>query len=296
MDLWILLSLLALTANAAKVLIVKLFCRDIDSRLLVFAGRLVSAAVLLPILLVTCRGLPADPLFWLVIAVTAVLTAVASVLYTQAVQHGTLTIVLPTQAAVPVLSLMTLWIGWSETPSPRSAVLMTVSMVCLAYALWAQAPRSGKPADGYQFVVYALIAAILFGVTTILDRVAIARVAFGALAYSACWNLASTILMGVQCFHAGVFRLGILDRKSAGSVGLYSAAVLAAFYTQQYAVQLSLSVPGGVVHVKSIVMLHLPVVMLAGYLVLKEKISIRSLISGLLALAAGWLLIRDLAG
>lgn len=295
MDLWILLSLLALAANAAKVLVVKLFCRDIDSRLLVFSGRLVSAAVLLPVLIVTCHGLPMDGIFWFVIAITAILTAVASVLYTQAVQHGTLTIVLPTQAAVPVLSLITLWIGWSETPSLRSAVLMITSMVCLAYALWAQAPRNGGHDDCRRFIVYALIAAILFGVTTILDRVAIARVAFGALAYSACWSLASTVLMGVQCFHAGVFRLGILDRKIAGSVGLYSAAVLGAFYAQQYAVQLSLSIPGGVVHVKSIVMLHLPVVMLAGYLALKEKISPRSLIAGLLALAAGWLLIHDVA-
>lgn len=294
MELWILLSVLALVANAAKVLIVKLFCRDIDSRLLVFAGRLVSAAVLLPVLMISYHGIPLDGPFWAVIAVTAVFTAVASVLYTQAVQHGTLSIVLPTQAAVPVLSLMTLWIGWSETPSPRSAVLMTVSMICLAYALSAQAPRSGQNPDGRRFVVYALIAAVLFGVTTILDRVAIARVAFGALAYSACWNLASAALMAVQCFHARLFRSPGRLRRDLGPILLYSAAVLAAFYTQQYAVQLSMAVPGGVVHVKSVVMLHLPVVMLAGYLVLKEKISPRSLIAGLLALAAGWLLIRDL--
>ncbi len=295
MQLWILLSLLALVANAAKVLIVKLFCRGIDSRLLVFSGRLVSTLVLLPVLMISYRGVPSDGLFWAVIAVTAILTAVASVLYTQAVQHGVLTIVLPTQAAVPVLSLVTLWVGWSETPSPRSAVLMTVSMICLAYALSAQAPRSERNPDGRRFVVYALIAAVLFGVTTILDRVAIARVAFGALAYSACWNLASTVLMGVQCRQAGLFRSATLLGPNIGPILLYSVAVLAAFYTQQYAVQLSLSIPGGVVHVKSIVMLHLPVVMLAGFLGLKEKISPRSLIAGLLALAAGWLLIRDIA-
>jgi drug/metabolite transporter (DMT)-like permease len=294
-QLWILLSLLALVANAAKVLIVKLFCRGIDSRLLVFSGRLVSTLVLLPVLMISCRGVPSDGLFWTVIAVTAILTAIASVLYTQALQHGVLAIVLPTQAAVPVLSLVTLWIGWSETPSPRSAVLMTVSMICLAYALSAQAPRSERNPDGRRFVVYALIAAVLFGVTTILDRVAIARVAFGALAYSACWNLASTILMGTQCFHAGLFRRSGRLWGDAGPILLYSAAVLSAFYTQQYAVQLSLHIPGGVVHVKSIVMLHLPVVMLVGYLGLKEKISTRSLIAGLLALAAGWLLIRDIA-
>jgi drug/metabolite transporter (DMT)-like permease len=294
-QLWILLSLLALAANAAKVLIVKLFCRGIDSRLLVFSGRLVSTLVLLPVLMISYRGLPSDGLFWAVIAVTAILTAVASVLYTQALQQGVLAIVLPTQAAVPVLSLVTLWIGWSETPSPRSAVLMTVSMICLAYALSAQAPRSERNPDGRRYVVYALIAAVLFGVTTILDRVAIARVAFGALAYSACWNLASTVLMGVQCRQAGLFRSATLLRTNIGPILLYSGAVLAAFYTQQYAVQLSLSIPGGVVHVKSIVMLHLPVVMLAGYLWLKEKISPRSLIAGLLALAAGWMLIRDIA-
>ena len=143
---------------------------------------------------------------------------------------------------------------------------MTVSMICLAYALSAQAPRSERNPDGRRFVVYALIAAVLFGVCTILDRVAIGRVAFGALAYSACWNLASTVLMGTQCHHAGLFRSADRFRADAGPILLYSAAVLAAFYTQQYAVQLSLSIPGGVVHVKSIVMLHLPVVMLAGYL------------------------------
>lgn len=295
MQLWILLSLLALAANAAKVLIVKLFCRGIDSRLLVFSGRLVSTLVLLPVLISTSGGIPTDGPFWLVIAITAILTAVASVLYTQALQHGNLTIVLPTQAAVPVLSLVTLWVGWSETPSSRSAVLMTVSMICLGYALAAQAPRPGQNPDGRRFVVYALIAAVLFGVTTILDRVAIARVAFGALAYSACWNLASTVLMGVQCRQAGLFKSSIMFRTNVWPILLYSAAVLAAFYAQQYAVQLSLSIPGGVVHVKSIVMLHLPVVMLVGYLALKEKISPRSLIAGFLALAAGWLLIQDIA-
>ncbi len=60
---WILLSLIAMTANAAKVLTVKLCCQGIDSRLLVFVGRAVSAAVLFPVLLVTGDSFPSDKVF-----------------------------------------------------------------------------------------------------------------------------------------------------------------------------------------------------------------------------------------
>ncbi len=71
--------------------------------------------------------------------------------------------------------------------------------------------------------------------------------------------------------------------------------VVTAFYTQQYAVQRSLAIPGGVVHVKSIVMLHLPVVMITGYFLLGESISPRARGAGILALVAGWCLIRNVA-
>jgi drug/metabolite transporter (DMT)-like permease len=219
----------------------------------------------------------------------------ASVLFTEAVKRGLLSIVLPTQAAVPVFSLLTLWIGWSETPSLKSILLMIISMACLAYSLSLSRSEMGNRGSGWIYGIYSIIAAVLFGICTILDRVAIIRVAHGALAYSACWNLVSAGLMGIQCFHAGVFKTGQGFRWRIGPLGLYSGAVLAAFYAQQYAVQLSLSIPGGVVHVKSIVMLHLPAVMIAGFFILGETLSPRARMAGILALITGWLLIRDVA-
>ncbi|AQT68438.1 phosphonate utilization associated putative membrane protein [Anaerohalosphaera lusitana] len=292
MPVWVLFSLVAMVGNVAKVLVVKRFCQDVDSRLVVLSGRVVSAAVLMPVLVWRFGGVPTDAGFWGTIAVTAVFTAVASVLLTEAVKKGPLAVVMPVQAAVPVFAMGALVVIYHELPGWDAVVLIGVSMAAIAYTLWASYADKRAAGDRRMvFAVYSVIAAGIFGVCTILDRVAISQVADGALAYSACWNLVSAGIMAGETVRARV-RVRGMGRKNAAAVGMYAGAVLVAFYAQQYAVQRSLEIAGAVVNVKSVVMLHLPVVILAGVLFFGERVSRRVLVGGLVAVAAGIWLVR----
>lgn len=290
---WVLFSLLAMGAEVGKVLAVKHLCQGINSRIVVLASRVVSAAVLIPVLFMMGIGFPADVIFWVVIVATSLITAVASVWMTDAVKFGNLTAVMPMQAAVPVFSLLTLWTGWHERPEKtESIVLMLLSMAAVGVTLYAA--NRDKTSGGKPFyTILSLSAAILFGVTTILDRTAIARVAQGAIAYSACWNLFSAFLMASETIRTKTWQ-GVRLFRSWMPLAAYSLAALAAFISQQYAVQMSLAIPGAVVHVKSIVMLHLPVLVVLGLLVFRERPRPLTLAASLSAIALAFLLVRSL--
>jgi drug/metabolite transporter (DMT)-like permease len=289
---WILFSVLAMLANVGKVLTVKYCCGGIDSRVVVFCGRLVSATVLLPLLWISGIGFPTDGVFWLVIVATSLMTAVASVSFTDAVKFGKLTVVMPMQAAVPVFSLLTLWAFWKELPKSASIVLMLLSMAAVAWTLYADS--RDKTTNGKMvFAWLSLVSAVLFGVSTILDRVAVARLVQGALAYSACWNLFSALLMGLEVWRTkGNWQ--IHWNKSWPVLAVYSAAALSAFFFQQYAVQLSQAMSGAVVHVKSIGMLYLPIVVLIQSLTLTERPKPMTLAAGFSAIVLSILLVRSL--
>ena len=287
------LSCISLAANTAKVLIVKRLCAGIDSRLVVLAGRTLSAAVLLPILLMQRSALPTGGLFWGATLAAAVVTAFASVLFTEAVKKGPLALVIPAQAAVPVFTLLTLWLAAHESPSAQAVILMLLSMAAVAWMLYANYRREDTSHRRTFFAALSLIAAVLFGVSTVLDRVAIAHAVCGALAYSACWNLLSAVLLGISCLRTPAGRSSLSIRPAALTpLALYALSVLAAFFAQQLAVQYSLAIPGAVVNVKSIVMLHLPVVLLAGILLFGERINRQAAIAGILALILGLALLR----
>jgi drug/metabolite transporter (DMT)-like permease len=290
---WVLFSLLAMTAEVGKVLAVKHLCRGINSRIVVLSSRVVSAAALTPILFVCGVGFPVDAIFWVVIVVTSLITAVASVWMTDAVKFGNLTAVMPMQAAAPVFSLLTLWLGWHETPEKaESIVLMLLSMAAVGVTLYA-ANRDKTSGGNPFYTVLSLAAAILFGVSTILDRTAIGRVAQGALAYTACWNLFSAFLMAAETARTKAWQ-GVLLSRSWLPLTVYSLAALAAFISQQYAVQQSLAISGAVVNVKSIVMLHLPVLVVLGMLVFRERPKPLTLAASLSAIALAFLLVRSL--
>jgi len=282
---WVLLSVVSLAANAAKVLIVKRLCGGIDSRLVVLAGRSFSAVVLLPILLFQSHAFPTGVVFWGVTIAAAVITAFASVLFTEAVKKGPLALVIPAQAAVPVFTLLTLWLSAGQSPPPTAVVLMLVSMAAVAWMLFANYRHESGTHRQTFFAALSLLAALLFGVSTVLDRTAIACAAYGALAYSACWNLLSAMLLGLECVRTPAGRAALsLRRMDRVPLLLYGLSVLAAFFTQQLAVQWSLDIPGAVVNVKAIVMLHLPVVLLAGLLWLGERICRQAVLAGIIAL------------
>ncbi len=291
MPLWIVFSLSAMLCEVAKVLIIRKLCTGIHSRLVVLASRLISAAILLPMLFICGIGFPLDGMFWLVILTTALITFAGSIWITEAIQFGNLTIVMPMQAAVPVFSLLTLWLGWHETPKNESVLYMLLSMAAVGWTLYA-ANRDKSSAGKSIYTLLSLAAAVLFGISTILDRVAINRIAQGALAYTACWNLFSAFLMAGETYRVKAFQK--LTVRTAVPLLLYGLAATGAFLTQQYAVQYSKTIAGAVVNVKSLVMLHLPIIVLLGLVALKERPKPMTLTASLSAILLAFLLVRSL--
>jgi hypothetical protein len=129
-----------------------------------------------------------------------------------------------------------------------------------------------------------LIAAVLFGLSTVLDRVAIATVMNGALVYSAYWNLVSAVLMMPKFYLTRKF--GQKTSIFQAPIAFYALLTLVAFVCQQFAVQYSLMIPNGVTFVKTIVMTHIALVALVGIFILKEQTHQKVLFAGLITFLA----------
>lgn len=290
MSFWIVMSLAAMAANAGKVLTIRRFCGGVDSTLLVLCSRALSAVVLLPILILTGNSIPLSPVFWGVVAITAIITAVASVLLTEAIKKGTMAAVMPAQATVPIFMLVFLVVCFGEHPSARSIFWTVAAVGCLGATLYFSSPAKTHSKTTV-FTGFSIFAAVLFGIGTVLDRTAITAAAGGALAYSACWNFTSAVILGAQCWRKRIN--WHVSKKDVAAVLVFSLLALGAFFCQQYAVQLSALLAGGVVNVKTIVMLHLPIVVAANYLIFSEKCSKRLLFFGFLTIVCGIALINS---
>jgi hypothetical protein len=291
MNYWILLSLIAMLASTAKVLCVKLACRDVDSSILVLSSRIFAAVCLLPVIMKI--GFPTSPLFWIVVAVTALLTAFASVIYTESVKKGPLELVMPAQALIPVFMLIVMALSSGKLPSKISSVFIILTAIALALMLYFDSDFKKSASSVNLYAILSLVAAAIFGITTVLDRTAIAAVANGAIAYSACWNFASIIVLATYCAAKKTISFKSVASNHFGIIA-FSMTSLAAFFFQQYAVQKSLDVAGGVVNVKTIVMLHLPIVVICGSFLIIRRRSPLSITFGLLAITFGIALINTL--
>jgi drug/metabolite transporter (DMT)-like permease len=284
LELWVIMSMIAMLANFGKVLLVKKKCQQIDSWLLVFYARLVSALVLLLLLYFLDYKIPTSITFWGVTLVTALLTMAASILYVESIKKGQLSVVVPIQASVPLFMIMVTTIAYHEMPNRHALLSILVIVISIGYIL-VVTTKSVTLSKSVNFsVLLSLVAAALFGISTVLDRVAIATVVNGAVVYSAYWNLISALLMVPQ------FLLTKKAKKTnfafRAPIAIYSFLTLMAFVFQQLGVQYSLAINNGVTYVKTIVMIHIALVALAGIFMLKEKTRRGVLVAGLITLMA----------
>lgn len=286
MNWWIFFALIAMLANAGKVFVINKLCQGISSRLLVLVSRIISAIFLLPIL-ISMGSWPRDWGFWTVVIITSIFTATASILYTKAVKDGRLSVIMPMQTAVPVFAFLTLVVIYKELPNTSSIVFMFLSMAALGYTLHECYLSKDKGDGKFYLVLYSLVAAVIFGVCTILDRIAISRVGNGAMAYSACWNMVSVAVVSIECLRAGNLKIATISRGKWAGILTFAMLNLVAFYFQQLGVEKSLGISGAVVNVKAIVMLYLTVVIIVEHFTFKKATNIRVLIGGLIAIISG---------
>jgi len=282
--LWVVMSLFAMLATFGKALVVKQQCQQIDSWVLVFYARLTSAIILLLLLYFLDYEIPTSLTFWGVTLVTAVLTIGASILYVESVKQGLLSVVVPIQASVPLFMIVVTMAVFQEIPNPQALFSILLIVASIGYILIAttQTRKLNKSPVLNGAVLFSLIAAALFGLSTVLDRVAIATVMNGALVYSAYWNLVSAILMMPKFY----LKLGQKTSIFQAPIAFYALLTLVAFVCQQFAVQYSLMIPNGVTFVKTIVMTHIALVALVGIFILKEQTHQKVWFAGLITFLA----------
>lgn len=298
-------------ANAGKILVTKTAARDADPRTLVLSARLAAAAVLLPLFPLLGLPWPTSPWFWGIVLLTALLTALASTVLSWTVQRGPLGIVMPMQATLPVWMVLMLAALGKEPIPPAGWAGVLLSAASLAVVLaerprtpartppggvlledeWVDEPATTPkdanrnttrlrttepeptertPTPAWMYGAASLGVAVVLAACTLLDRSAIAAAVAGGLVYSACWNLVSTgVMLLTQTVRPSA------ERQPWGAILAFAACGLVAFVAQQVAVEWSQTIPGGVLHVKLIVMLHLPVVTLVGAFGLGERLSYR---------------------
>ncbi len=288
MEIWIIVSLIAMLASVGKVMLIKTCCRSVDSWWLMFAARMLPAILLLPLLFLLDFNILQPGVFWGATLAAAVLTIAASLLYIEAVKQGVLSVVTPLQATVPVFMMVCTWLVYDELPSLLSLLfmLMIVGSVSLVMYASVSAKNSAGKQRSQRALGYSLSAAALFGVSTVLDRVAIGAVSHGALVYTACWHWVTLGLLSIWLWrkrHQLATNVGLWRPAVAG----YVLLALTAFLAQQYAVQASLALDNGVTYVKTIVMAHIVIAAAIGIYYFNERVGPGVWWANLLTLAGG---------
>ena len=283
---WVIMSLFAMLANFGKVLIVKQKCQHINSWLLIFSARFVSAIVLLLLWYFLDYQIPTSLTFWGITLVTALLTMGASILYVESIKKGQLSVVAPIQASVPLFMIIVTMVAYHEMPNRQALMFILLIVASIGYILFVTTQKQLMTLSnslGFS-VLLSLSAAALFGLSTVFDRIAIATVVNGALVYSTFWNLVSALLMIPHFYFIIKVKKKPLEFKVP--IAFYAILTLLAFVFQQFAVQYSLEMENGITYVKTIVMTHIALVALAGIIILNEKTTRGILVAGLITFVA----------
>lgn len=302
---WPLFVIAAATFSAARYSIIRHSLRETPSLAIAFASRAFALVVLLPMLGFIPLVIPGDAAFIGVTALTAVLTAVASVLQYHAMRRSALADTIPWLALVPLFMLVSVYFLYDEVPG-----MLSLAGVCILsggvwlYARGRTTVPSGPaaPRDARRATLAMLGSTIIIGLTTALDRIPIASARTidpdaGAFSYTFIWHVFSAVVF--------MAALPFVGRSSASLAGagrrlwfqralwLQAMASGVAFLLQMQAVSISIAeqIPAGVVLVKAVSLLQLPLAMLFGQIVLKERISLLRGAGSLVMLAGAVIII-----
>jgi len=287
---WILLSLNAAFFFALRYVVIKKYLPGVSSVVLAFTGRLTGLVMLLPLLLWQDAPVGNVFLFWSVVAATSILTAAASLMQLHAVKKHDLSSSIPFLSFVPLFMIAGVYVLFGETPTLRS--LAGIVMLALgAYVLNMErgmaltAPFSALAANrgGMLFLGVALI----FGVTTSLDRVAIDTAGGGGFAYSLYWHLFSVVLFAMIFMNRAKAPGYVREiRRSVVPLVVQGAFSIIAFYSQMTAVELAKNVEANVIYVKGLTMMQLFIGVMFGVTLFGER-NAPSRIAGSLLMIGG---------
>jgi uncharacterized membrane protein len=282
---WIFWALLSAAATAARQLYIKQWCATIPAEVLIFATRLLGCCMLVPGLLMRPVTFGKPMLFALIVSVTVVVTAVATIIQVGVIQKS------PISKSVPVLSFTPLFmVPWTILllhESPTALVLAGLCLSCSgAYLLHQEAGMTILQPMARFFKTKSSLAmlavAVMLGCTTACDKIGIQ--ASTVFTYTLVWTLVSAMVMGIIAFthNPGIMVRSAIFRRHTLIQGLFWTI---AFASQMIGVGKAMTIPSGVTYVKMLTMFSILMTVAVGGTVFREGRMVRSMISSILMVA-----------
>jgi drug/metabolite transporter (DMT)-like permease len=283
---WIALSLAASLFFALRYILIKKYLTNCDSLLISFATRVFSLLFLLPLLAVFPLHNWTTPLFWGVIACTAMFTGIATVVQVHAIKRYDLSSSLPFLAFVPLFMIGSVYLVFGEAPDLRSCagvLLLSLGAFVVHFDRKQGLPSLWAARGAGLF----LLVAVIYGFTTTFDRLAISTNASGGFTYTFFWHVASVALFAlifIDHRKAPAYRDQIIHQWPV--FAMQGLLAVLAFLCQMWAVETARGVAANVIYVKALTMLEILLGAIAGIWLFREK-NAASRIAGTLLMLIG---------
>ncbi len=258
LDLWILFALISGVFVSLREMYIKRFIKQ-SPEIISFTTRFYGSIIFIILAFQGNIKITNIPVFIGITAVTVVLTAFATLIRLRLIKTEELSLTTPWLGTVPMF--VVLWSILLYREIPAGPALAGILLVCTgAFTINLQ----GRRLELKKASLWMLLTALVFGLTTSLDKLAIG--ASSAITYSLLWTISSAIFM-----------YGIAKTKSRKVVVLDKHLIVQAvlwvgeFLFQMLAVQNISGVASGQTYVKTLTMLNIVITTSVGSILFREE-------------------------
>jgi len=257
-DIWVLFAIISGVFVSLREMYIKKYIKQ-SPEIISFATRFYGSIVFLSIAFQGNIRINNIPIFIGITLLTVVITAFTTIVRLRLIKAEDLSLTTPWLGAVPLF--VVLWSIFLYKEIPGAAALVGIILVCIgAFTINLQ----GRRLQVKKASLWMLLIAVLLGLTTSVDKIAIG--ASSAVTYSLIWTMASAGLMFVVAKKKSKQVL-IMDKH------LIIQAVLwvAEFLFQMLAIQNVSKMASGPTYVKTLAMLNIVITTVVSSVLFKEK-------------------------
>lgn len=268
-DLWIMYAVMSGIFVSIREMYIKKFIHQ-SPEIISFTTRFFGSFIFLFLAFGSSIKITNIPVFIGITFLTVVITAFTTVVRLRMIKTEELSLTTPWLGMVPLF--MIFWCILLYGQVPNAAAISGILAVCVgAFTI----NLKGKRLQINKASLWMLLIAVLLGLTTSVDKIAIG--ASSAVTYSLIWTITSAFLMyGVARKRSG--KVFYFDRH----LMIQAALWVAEFLFQMLAIQHVSRLSSGPTYVKTLTMLNIVITTVAGSLTFKEKDRGKRIISAIL--------------
>lgn len=273
--LWIWLSILASVFFALRHVVIKKYLSNTDTMLTAFSTRLFGFLYLIPFLYYYKLEGVYSIEFLGTTLITALLTAIASIMQLKAIQKFDLSSSVPFLAFIPLFMILPVYLIFGELPNYFSIIGL------LVLSFGGVLVNSSGQHDLFKIFMNILNnkgsllflgVALIFGITTTIDRIAIVSANNSGFTYTFVWHIISTLIFSFIFLNVKKIPFYISESKKYGKwLAIQGLFGIIAFLMQMIAVEYAKQVNANVIYIKAITLLQLLISVLFGIIIFKEK-------------------------